>query len=114
MFRCKPESRCRAARPQPLDQRRKMSVPAANALLPASSSSSVPNGKAAVGVAGGGARGGAVLRYANSTDDILVLPEKMEYALEIVKDHNGLGITVAGYVCEKGGDDADAGRATLA
>jgi hypothetical protein len=68
---------------QPLDQRRKMSVPAANVLLPASSSS-VPNGKAAVGVAGGGARGGAVLRYANSTDDILVLPKKMEYCKELI------------------------------
>ena len=30
-----------------------------------------------------------------------VLPEKEEYKIELIKDHAGLGITVAGYVCEK-------------
>ena len=30
-----------------------------------------------------------------------VLPEKEEYKIELFKDHAGLGITVAGYVCEK-------------
>ena len=31
-----------------------------------------------------------------------VLPEKEEYKIELKKDGNGLGITIAGYVCEKG------------
>nr|XP_040570229.1 multiple PDZ domain protein-like isoform X2 [Lepeophtheirus salmonis] len=30
-----------------------------------------------------------------------VLPEKEEYSIELTKDSNGLGITVAGYICEK-------------
>ena len=30
------------------------------------------------------------------------LPEKEEYQIELRKDNNGLGITIAGYVCEKG------------
>ena len=30
------------------------------------------------------------------------LPEKEEYKIELKKDSNGLGITIAGYVCEKG------------
>ena len=30
------------------------------------------------------------------------LPEKEEYQIELRKDTNGLGITIAGYVCEKG------------
>lgn len=30
------------------------------------------------------------------------LPEKEEYSIELSKDHHGLGITIAGYVCEKG------------
>ena len=30
------------------------------------------------------------------------LPEKEEYQIELRKDSNGLGITIAGYVCEKG------------
>ena len=30
------------------------------------------------------------------------LPEKEEYNIELKKDNNGLGITIAGYVCEKG------------
>jgi hypothetical protein len=33
----------------------------------------------------------------------LMLPEKEEYKIELRKDERrGLGITVAGYVCEKG------------
>ena len=33
----------------------------------------------------------------------LMLPEKEEYRIELFKDERkGLGITVAGYVCEKG------------
>ena len=31
-----------------------------------------------------------------------VLPEKEEYKIELEKDEKGLGITVAGYICEKG------------
>ena len=31
-----------------------------------------------------------------------VLPEKEEYRIELEKDEKGLGITVAGYICEKG------------
>ena len=30
------------------------------------------------------------------------LPEKEEYKIQLKKDTNGLGITIAGYVCEKG------------
>ena len=30
------------------------------------------------------------------------LPEKEEYQIELRKDNQGLGITIAGYVCEKG------------
>ena len=44
---------------------------------------------------GGGGCGGDV-----------VLPEKEEYRIELFKDERrGLGITVAGYVCEKGKGD---------
>jgi hypothetical protein len=32
-----------------------------------------------------------------------IIPEKEVYDIELTKDENGLGITVAGYVCEKGG-----------
>ena len=41
----------------------------------------------------------------------LMLPEKEEYRIELFKDERrGLGITVAGYVCEKGkGREAAAG-----
>ena len=36
----------------------------------------------------------------------LMLPEKEEYRIELFKDERrGLGITVAGYVCEKGKGD---------
>ena len=36
-------------------------------------------------------------------DDEVMLPEKEEYRIELFKDERrGLGITVAGYVCEKG------------
>ena len=31
-----------------------------------------------------------------------ILPEKEEYQIELTKDEKGLGITVAGYICEKG------------
>ena len=31
-----------------------------------------------------------------------ILPEKEEYRIELEKDEKGLGITVAGYICEKG------------
>ena len=31
-----------------------------------------------------------------------ILPEKEEYKIELEKDEKGLGITVAGYICEKG------------
>lgn len=30
------------------------------------------------------------------------LPEMETYEVELVKDQQGLGITIAGYVCEKG------------
>ena len=53
------------------------------------------------------------LRPANSAiqptlqqDVELMLPEKEEYRIELFKDERrGLGITVAGYVCEKGKGD---------
>lgn len=32
----------------------------------------------------------------------MILPEKEEYKIELIKGKEGLGITVAGYVCEKG------------
>ena len=35
-------------------------------------------------------------------DDEAVLPEKEAYTIELQKDEKGLGITVAGYICEKG------------
>ena len=31
-----------------------------------------------------------------------LIPEKESYDIELTKDGKGLGITVAGYVCEKG------------
>ena len=34
--------------------------------------------------------------------DNAILPEKEEYQIELAKDDKGLGITVAGYICEKG------------
>ena len=37
-----------------------------------------------------------------SDDSPNELPEKEEYQIELRKDTNGLGITIAGYVCEKG------------
>ena len=44
----------------------------------------------------------------------LLLPEKEEYRIELFKDERrGLGITVAGYVCEKGkggGPQPEGGR----
>lgn len=38
----------------------------------------------------------------SSSSSSLVIPEKETYDIELTKDENGLGITVAGYVCEKG------------
>ncbi len=37
--------------------------------------------------------------------EVMVLPEKEEFTLTLVKGQKGLGITVAGYVCEKGMSD---------
>jgi len=31
-----------------------------------------------------------------------VIPEKESYEISLTKDGKGLGITVAGYICEKG------------
>ena len=39
---------------------------------------------------------------AHTVIDKSVLPEKEEYQIELRKDEKGLGITVAGYICEKG------------
>ena len=39
---------------------------------------------------------------ASNNPNEAVLPEKEEYKIELKKDGNGLGITIAGYVCEKG------------
>ena len=36
-----------------------------------------------------------------------ILPEKEEYQIELQKDEKGLGITVAGYICEKGKSEFD-------
>ncbi len=41
----------------------------------------------------------------DGADEITCLPEKEEYQVELAKDDKGLGITVAGYVCEKGEED---------
>lgn len=38
----------------------------------------------------------------SSNEVVMVLPEKEEFKITLVKDGKGLGITVAGYICEKG------------
>lgn len=34
--------------------------------------------------------------------DMMPLPEMEKFTVELKKDYHGLGITIAGYVCEKG------------
>ena len=52
---------------------------------------------------GGGTKAALIVdREGRDEEIIMVLPEKEEYKIEIIKDDKGLGITVAGYVCEKG------------
>lgn len=45
-------------------------------------------------------QGGDIKRDDSSLNDI-DLPETERFTVELKKDHNGLGITIAGYVCEK-------------
>lgn len=45
-------------------------------------------------------QGGEIKREDSSSNDI-DLPETEKFTVELRKDHNGLGITIAGYVCEK-------------
>ena len=51
---------------------------------------------------GGGSEKRPYLSMNDSSPVNLMLPEKEEYKIDLLKGNGGLGITVAGYVCEKG------------
>ena len=80
-----------------------MSLPGAPPLLLNNQHQRAANAGKTQPPTGGGTKAALIVdREGRDEEIIMVLPEKEEYKIEIIKDDKGLGITVAGYVCEKG------------
>ncbi len=69
---------------------------------PSSSTTTTPRAVRKKSSKRGERKGSAKKSSSSKSEEVSYLPEKEEYQLELNKDDKGLGITVAGYVCEKG------------